>query len=374
MKKVCILTMHNVDNFGSVLQAYGLKRIVEKLGAEVSFADIQKNDNENQLLNGYNENSLYTRELHKKGFSFSKFDRYIFNRIYRKLKRDNKKQACLFQAFRESFLNVDNHSEKYDLCIIGSDEVFNCLQGAPWGYTSQLFGNVSNANSVISYAASCGSTKYENVPDSVKRSIKASMNKFNRISVRDKNTYCFVTKFVHSKEINFNLDPALVSNFDEEIKNSRLPISSKLKYCLIYAYGYRINKKEEISGILSFCKKHKLVPITLGGPQAWCSRHINCSPFECLKLFKGAAFVITDTFHGTIFSLKYSDRFAVVIRESNRNKLLDLVERTKVRNHVIASFSDLERVYGIEKDNDSVEGLINSGYDDCVAYLKGSLE
>lgn len=50
-----------------------------------------------------------------------------------------------------------------DTLVIGSDEVFNCLQPYPVGYSKQLFGDGFEGNKLVSYAASFGSTRYEDL-------------------------------------------------------------------------------------------------------------------------------------------------------------------------------------------------------------------
>ena len=76
-------------------------------------------------------------------------------------------------------------------------------------------------------------------------------------------------------------------------------------------------------------------PIALGAPQMWLKNYVAVSPFEMLKIFQNADFIITDTFHGTIFSEKFNGHFAVLYRESNKNKLGDLVKKIGAENHVI---------------------------------------
>lgn len=92
----------------------------------------------------------------------SKIDKYTLNRFIIKIKSNQQNQ--LFNEFRVNCLETEKKSNKYDLCIIGSDEVFNCLNTNGWGFTSHLFGNVPEANRVITYAASCGSTSYKDLP------------------------------------------------------------------------------------------------------------------------------------------------------------------------------------------------------------------
>ena len=101
-----------------------------------------------------------------------KTDRYTLNRL--RIKKKSIDQENVFEQFRQKELFIDRRSSKYDVCVIGSDEVFNCLNSGAWGFTSQLFGNVSNADKVITYAASCGSTKYQELPQSVADKIRSS--------------------------------------------------------------------------------------------------------------------------------------------------------------------------------------------------------
>lgn len=164
--KVCILSMQRINNFGSVLQSYSLKKMIESLGHEVAFIDIKKNDDDVALM--LYEEKLFIDEIEGKK-KLSKIDKYAFNRVRIKIKSN--KQNKLFEVFRKKNLEIRNSDNfnKYDVCVIGSDEVFNCCAKAPWNFTSQLFGDVEQANKVITYAASCGSTKYDDLSDVMKK-------------------------------------------------------------------------------------------------------------------------------------------------------------------------------------------------------------
>lgn len=155
--KVCILSMHRVDNMGSLLQSFALKTIIEKLGNEVEFIDITKRNEDNELLRGYKQEYHEERETTGLIGKIKKIDRFTLNRL--KIKKKNLEQSNAFEDFRKSQLGIEKRSPEYDVCVIGSDEVFNCLNSGAWGFTSQLFGNVPEADKVITYAASCGSTK-----------------------------------------------------------------------------------------------------------------------------------------------------------------------------------------------------------------------
>lgn len=330
--KICILSMQRVNNFGSLLQSYALKKILESLGHRVKFIDINPNPQDDFLVQMDKDNYSY-EQLPQKNLK-DKMDKYLLIRINHKLK--NMLQEVKFEEFRRRVLEVkeNTNNEEFDLCVIGSDEVFNCLTQSPWGFTSQLFGNVKQAREVITYAASCGTTTVEKLPESVKERIKESFKNLKAISVRDENTGRFVSALGFN-DFYFHLDPVLIGDFKNELKSVKLPYGLPKRFCLVYAYFNRINSQEEIKMIQCFCKKNNLEIVSVGAPQIWIKKHIVVEPFCIFKLFKLAQFVITDTFHGTIFAAKYSSKFAIIIRESNNNKLTDLVKRLELKKHVI---------------------------------------
>ena len=342
---ICILSMQRINNMGSLLQAYALKKILEMNGVEVSFIDITYIEEDFKLLENYQ--LRFGSEAEKTGIlgKISKIDKFFVNRM--KEKQKSKNQDEKFETFRETELEIEKRSNGYDMCIIGSDEVFNCLNAGYWGFTSQLFGNVLEAKRVITYAASCGATTYEKLPDSVRKRIEETFDNVSAFSVRDRNTYEFVSKLTN-KEISENLDPVLIYDFKDEIDNIKVKEMPN-RYCVIYSYY-------------------------IGAPQFWCKKYIPCTPFECLKIFKEADFVVTDTFHGTIFATKYTDKFAVMVRESNKNKLEDLTKRLEIEEHMVNSFEELDENYIKQKSKNRVDEILEEERKKTFKYLRKNLE
>ncbi|MDM0760184.1 polysaccharide pyruvyl transferase family protein [Clostridium perfringens] len=366
--KICILSMQHVDNFGSLLQAYSLKKIIENLGHEVSFIDIEKIDSDYFLAKKNSEN----KSINSNKYNGKKIDRYFWNRIIVKKLFNN--QIEQFSKFRKNTLNIDkrDNDRRYDICVIGSDEVFNCLTDSEWGFSTQLFGNVRQAEKTITYAASCGSTTYEKLPDILKERIISTFNGVSAFSVRDYNTFEFVNKLI-GKEPIINLDPVVVGNFDEEINLSHFNKKLPKKYCIVYSYRNRISSNEEISYIKKFCKKNNLEIVSIGAPQMWIKKHLVLTPFEMLDVFKKSNFVITDTFHGTIFAAKYANKFATLTRASNFNKLSDLVNRIEIKNHLIKDLSELDNVYKINHNKKLMRLIEEEQYKKTIDYLLKSL-
>ncbi len=345
--KTCILSMQKVNNMGSVLQSYSLKRMMEELGHTVSFIDIKRIEEDAKLVenvNIFNEGEKRTVGIIKA----KKFDRYAINRL--RIKRKNARQKLLYKEFRERELGIDPkaNDEKYDACVIGSDEVFNICDRSSWGFSTQLFGNVEQAEKVITYAASCGATTYERLNVAVVERLKQTMAKLSAVSVRDENTRTFVSNLVDTP-ITLSLDPVVVGDFSAEIEKAVLPKLPE-RYCIVYSYYNRMTSPQEIREIKRICKKHHLEIISVGAPQMWIKKHYPMSPFACLKAFAGAEFVVTDTFHGTIFSTKYAKRFATMVRPSNQNKLTDLIKRLGIEEHLLQDISQVDRAYDLNDD------------------------
>lgn len=365
--KISILSMQKVNNFGSLLQGYSLQKMIKSIeDDDVKFIDIEKIDEDYKLL----EPTYIKKGLKIKITSIlEKINRYIINRAIVKVKMN--RQIVEFENFRINFLKIRDrdNEEKYDLCIIGSDEVFNCLTKSKWGFTSQLFGNVRQANNVATYAACCGTTTLDKIPRDVEKKIRTAFTKVSNFSVRDNNTYKFVSNLT-DKKINLNLDPVIVGDFSKEIEEFGTKIKLPKRYCIVYSYFNRINKKDDIKMIKEFCKKHNLEIITIGAPQIWNSKFVVMNPFEVLYAFSKAEFVITDTFHGTIFASKYSTRFAVLIRESNKFKLNALLEHLQIKNHNIKNLNELEKVYQQQNDFKNIETIIENERNKTLSYLK----
>lgn len=84
-------------------------------------------------------------------------------------------------------------------------------------------------------------------------------------------------------------------------------------------------------------------------------------------------FVITDTFHGTIFASKYADKFAVLARASNKNKLLDLVDKIEMKDRLMNDLSELEEKYGLLKNKGSFDSIIKEETQRTIQYLKSNM-
>ena len=363
--KVCILSMQHVENYGSVLQAYSLKKILGELGHDVAFIEIKKGKNE--VLNRQCE-MFAQGDASKKNNWLEKQIQRVINKI------EGIKIAKIFNEFQLNVLNLNNDiNEFYDMCIIGSDEVFNCLQKSKWGFSPQLFGKVEVAKNVITYAASCGATKVELLSQDLKEEITKCMSDIKAISVRDENTADFARQLT-GKTVVFNLDPVAVGDFSDEVQQVSIEKKLPKRYCIVYAYKDRISDENEIKAIKSYCRKYNLELIAPFGRQKWIKNNIpELTPFELLKAFENAECIITDTFHGTLFGVKFAKRIAIIIRNSNRNKLEDLTKRLGIERHVLTDIGNIEKVLNYQLEKEQIDIMLKKERERTLEYLKNNL-
>lgn len=336
-----IMSMQRIVNYGSFLQAYGLMRVLEGMGHSVTFVDYEV---EKALVE---EERTSTVQKYLKKFG------NICRMILPEYRRYREQQICLNRSFGEfvqaycsEFLPLlgvkesPNYRPELDMLIIGSDEVFNCTQkGETVGFSRELFGKDHRANALVSYAASFGSTTMEKIERfGIGDEIAGLLQGFYAVSVRDTNSAQIIQKLCGRIPFK-HIDPVLLYDFSEV---DSISIDIK-EYIVVYAYADRITD-EEAKAIQTFAKKKNKKILTLGFYQPFCDEYVLAKPLEVLAYIKHADYVITDTFHGTIFSIKYQTPFATLVRESNQQKLMDLLLTFDVQDRQIKGIGQLENV------------------------------
>lgn len=350
--KIGIMSMQRIINYGSFLQSYALSKTIRNLGHEVEFVDFKI-----EPCITIPCTSIDTSKLSKKDF-------------------ENLNKAREFYKFFEKNylkeLNILGRNERatVDTLVIGSDEVFNCLQDNPdVGYSLELFGKDNNAKKVISYAASCGSTTFERLSSFNKeQELSDLLKQFKSISVRDKNSKNFVKQLTGRNALE-NSDPVLIYNFDNDIRKIDINIDN---YIILYAYNLRFTQ-EECNAIRKFAKKHNKKIVSLGSYQYCTDIFIPAHPLEVFSYFEKTDYVITDTFHGTIFAVKTNKPFVTFIRESNKQKLSDLLLKLNLTERQVSNINDLESILLEPIDYTNIYSILQKEQENAIHYLKENL-
>ena len=368
MKQIGIISMQRVVNHGSFLQAYGLKKTIERVvpGAVCEFIDL-KMAGERKALTIYPKTFLFKMKC--LGYKI-----FGYNDAYNEIKtiwHDRDYKSVYLNEIKK-YLNIteeQNNKTNYDSVVVGSDEIFNCTQEDVWWTDPMfLFGEGVESSNIISYAASFGFTTKERLNDfNLYDRVRGNLKKFHSISVRDDNSFKLVEELTGEKPYK-NIDPVLVYDFEKEVKNPNIK-----NYMIIYQYTNRIKDKDIINQIKEFAKKNNLKIISVFGYCAWADKNIVCTPFEAMGYIKNADFVVTDTFHGCVMATKFNRPFAAFTRDSNYNKMFDLLKTFNLQGHIIKDGEGVEDILSRDTDWDKVNSIIKEQQKFSCEYLKANL-
>lgn len=330
--KCGILTYHNAHNYGAVLQAYALKKKIESLGIDkvkiINYRNSAIEERYNSRLKG---NLSYKSLLHpKRMFNSLKF--YI---KIPSMQPTWKKQCIAFEMFINKYL-LDGDVTSYDLdkikksdfdiLIVGSDQIWT--EWITDGLDPVYLLDFKTSANKVSYGASINIGK---IPEECKEIFQRCLGDFKYISVREES----LKKSIEAT-LNMNaekvLDPTLLlpSEFYEEL----IPeINKKNKFVL----AYFLSDDEELLKNARFTAKYlgvELKEIHFYKKNIYNPNYIaDADPGEFLWYIKNAEFVLTNSFHGTVFSIIFHKKFYSIYRKDIRKddllKQLGISDRHK---------------------------------------------
>lgn len=324
-----IITFHSAVNYGAVLQAYALQKKIEELGEKCNIIDYhcEAIDREYKLIS---KSDFFPVHLNKD------YVRKLMMRFtLMKVRRDKNKKFGKFVKDNLSLSSVCNSMEdlkklqdRYDAFITGSDQVWNpVLTGNDGAYFLEFADDKSKR---YSYAASFGNmNKGFDLDD---RFVKLLEN-FEGLSVREQSGEAYISEKINCKA-EVHIDPTLTISEDKWNEMAKRPEEDK--YLLVYTVCQPLHLLEKAKEI---ARKEGLKVIYLNDRVIHRDKEIcyvpSASPEEFVGYFKYADYVMTNSFHGTVFSVIFKKHFMVEYESAGgRNKriadllaLLDITDR-----------------------------------------------
>ncbi len=297
-KKVCIVTVYNSLNCGSYWQAFALGEAISELGYDVVY--YKRN----------NQNGASSSRINQ----LKRLLKYCLNRDF--------KNAISFLASLKGFIKMCKHfriisqKDKADIFILGSDTIWNLDSEYFKIHFKTYWGIDFFPMPVISYAASMANTN----PNKVSDEMKNALSKYEAISVRDNHTFEAINDKV-DKDVYIVCDPTLL------LKESQYKafLRKKRKNRYLYLYLFEKLTLEQSSQLKDYCRKNNLMIVNGGSMDtpSYCDQNSIISPDNFITDFYYADYVLTDTFHGAIFSIIFNKQFVVFDR--GKNKVIELL-------------------------------------------------
>ncbi len=358
--KVGILTWYKAINHGAVLQTYASSELLKNMKATPVVLDY---------------NWIITDEVDKKARILRRLKKLSPSKAiwYLNVKKIFGKKSANFQMFIDQQINVgkDYSKEKdLDAVYIGSDMVFDITEG----YNPYMHGEGVNSPYIFSYAASFGYTSSELLKASGHYdAIQYNLSKLKAIGYRDEKTRSLCEEMGLDVPMTETIDPVLCYGFEREVESWDTGKWSNQKFLLIYAYDSTMNDKETICAIKKYAKDNSLKIVSCGYYHKWCDECVPAAPDEFLEMFKHAACIITDTFHGTAFSLILHKKFTSIIRE-NGFKVRYLLECSGLQNRISSSASDIAAIISKNPDFSTFDQWVEEARIKSRGFIQENLQ
>lgn len=339
--RIGIVNVQWFDNPGAVWLSYSLQESVKKIFPN---ADIEIID---YAVGGAKENQgLFVKVLKKiKVFSDKIYHFFIIqDSVYKEqLIQRHKNYECFRRNYlqrteRFTDLNSDILPPKYDVCIVGSDVVWK-PEIAESRHSKIYFLQFADADTKkISYAASIGTDDLK-ILNPLRDTYRDLIKNFDSISLREQTAVEYLETLSKVPVIQV-LDPVFLLKKEEyeSLLNETPPVMCKEKYLYLYMLSF---SKEMVECSLKIAKiNHLKIVYDLHTDQnlilkKYLGEHgipsIDAGPLEFLNCIKNAELIISNSFHGTAFSIIFHKDFYTFGKKNAgvdiSTRMVDLLEK-----------------------------------------------
>lgn len=359
--KIGILTVPFNNNYGGFLQAFALKKVLESMGHKVMI--INRRPNRVVTLRSILGDLL--RGLHLLENKQKKLSKYT-NQFQKKHLFPYTKKYYSSQELRKCV------KYKFDAVIVGSDQVWRYRYFNDW--IDDFFCNFLEGTNIphFSYAASMGTDEMDYPQDKIEICSRL-LKDFMAISVREESSVKLLKEYFGVENAQVVLDPTFL--LDKQIYVDLF----KEKYTKperSYIFTYILDDSEEIKRSIVEFSRQKNMPVVNIKAQTGNINEIDViEPVEkWLSAIYYADFVITDSFHGTVFSLIFNKQFIVYGNvQRGLSRMQDLLGRVELTDRLITSNDFVVEKLMKDINWNSVNNRINAYKESSMSFLKNAL-
>lgn len=372
--KIAIITVFYNTNYGAVLQAYASTKIISEIsGRECYLVDYRRN----KLINMF-RNSMFDVDItgNKKITKES---------IKRKIRQITNPSGTLqrfnnFEKFRDKYMSISDQFflEGEDICLkntdivfLGSDQIWN--PDITQGFNEIYFGRINNSDLfTISYAASLGKTEFS---DTEKIELSKLLNCVDIISVREEEG-AEILRQLTDRVITCVPDPTVLVDRNHWLEIATDIKLKETKYVLVYMLTY---SQDIVDLAYKVSESHKceivLFDSGLSKPIKRMKQKKNYGPSEFLRYMAEAEFVITNSFHGTVFSVIFNKQFYTIPHKTKGSRMINFCRKLGLEDRIVydskeASYVDIEKNVDYKIVQPRLEELKKVGID----FIKHALE
>ena len=363
-----ILTFHAAHNYGAMLQAYALNSTLQNMGHDshiVHYCTRQKakalyplkvSSSWRALLLGMQSLMPTGGTIRRR---FSRFRDFLSS------------HQVLSDKRYYSFRGIQDDPPGYDAFLCGSDQIWN----PHFGMDPTYFLRFLDTSSVkrIAYAASIG---VELIPDDAADLLGRWISDIPDVSVREERGQWLI-KELTGRDVPVVLDPTLLLSASEWERLAKPCESVQTPYLLVYG----MVQDQLLLDIVEFVRDRLNLPVVSIQANPYIGNWIqsadvvvhDAGPLEYLWLFANAAFVCTNSFHGTAFSTIFQKPFAVARRKETYSRITGLLGRLQLQAQDIANEEGLASL-PLEIDYKLTQSLLDRENDKSRSFLESALQ
>ena len=368
MKKIRVLTFHYAHNYGAMLQAYALQKVLSRNEKnEVKFIDYRKSNIENSykvfkpirknMLRWFKDNINSLKHYNSKKLRYNNFNKFLYSKL----------------NLTERVYSIKELTElsKADIYITGSDQVWNPNIVMELSDIYTLNFKLESVKK-IAYAASVGDASL--IAERAEE-YKNKISNINYISVRENDAKIELEKIINNN-IEVVLDPTLLLSIDDwnnEIKDCA-NITDK------YILAYVVNPDSEYIKIVNDLSQKtglKIIHFGLENPgynNVFKSAYTE-GPLDFINYIKNAKYVVATSFHATVFSILFKKKFFIVPHRKTGARVTNILNQLGIEGRAFSSLEDFKNIdYNFETDWKNVEKKLEDERKKSIKWLTNAIE
>lgn len=382
MKKIAILTQPLHTNYGGNLQNFALQAVVKKMGHEPVTIDRHRSIKfRTRLKLGYFKRlALHylkgtvkpklrdyfskSKDSHDRAHVISFIETYI----------DKSSRLYSDQAVKQAFLE-----NKFDAVIVGSDQRWRPIYSPNINTYFLDFLEGEQSIKKIAYAASFGTDEWEFDEHQTKMA-QRFIKQFDAISVRERKAVELVKNRLNT-DASFVLDPTLLLDKDEYLKiiyasQASLPTHKGIYIYVLDSNGWKGQVVNQVAESLKAKVFDNQPKATIDKPSDNPSDYIIPSVEGWIKGFEDADFVVTDSFHGTVFSILFNKPFISLLNsDRGTSRFYSLLTEFDLESRLVTEHSRpaLNKLLSEEIDFSRVNEKLAQLKHNSIEFLDGVL-
>lgn len=353
-KKIGILTFHFADNYGAILQAYALRKAIN------SFPNCNA-----EIIN-------YVPQNYRSYIIFGQSG----NGAERK-KREKFREFLLKYCGINTAMIHSVTGNKFDLYIAGSDQIWNTDIPEVFADYEYFFPNLSDEAKRIAYSASIG-MDYEKIDRSL---FKKYLTKFDKISLREK-SYVNIISELSEMECENTLDPTMLLEQKDYERLIRKTDFSDEPFLFHFWYDLGNGGLWSIETVNALARKYRLSVKHIIPPEEAVMNQliVNKSNYifqegieEFLWCIKNAQVVVTNSFHGAVFSILFKKPLYIYYPEIRKCRQENLVNMFNLQDRVIRGYISPNNL-NLKMDYESISVILERERKRSLHFLKNAIE